>query len=249
MNSQHKLTVFNGAVLNLTSYLSASTLNIPNLDNILRKSVGSDSTHAVSTSYSYLKGADCLMNTQLVGFLDRETFGCIANRAIQTIILLIILSIIIIRFAMAIIFHWFISPRLVRRKSHRRHSFHNEIQQDPKKTYSAQLSKNIGLKTGNPLDPYNILLVTCYSEGPTGIKSTLESLASTDYPDSHKLLFVVADGLITGSGNSISTPDAIIQLISLHESFADPQRVSYLAVANGSKQHNMAKVVSQTTII
>jgi chitin synthase len=44
-----------------------------------------------------------------------------------------------------------------------------------------------------------IMLVTCYSEGEAGLRSTLDSLARTNFPDSHKILFVVADGIITGA--------------------------------------------------
>ncbi len=48
----------------------------------------------------------------------------------------------------------------------------------------------------------SILLVTCYSEGRDGLQITLDSLAATNFPDSHKLIFVVADGIITGAVSS-----------------------------------------------
>ncbi|KAI8925108.1 chitin synthase-domain-containing protein, partial [Entophlyctis helioformis] len=56
-------------------------------------------------------------------------------------------------------------------------------------------------QAASPNDMYTIMLVTCYSEGEAGIKGTLDSLADTDYPDDHKLLFVIADGMIKGDGN------------------------------------------------
>ncbi|RKO91478.1 chitin synthase-domain-containing protein [Blyttiomyces helicus] len=87
-----------------------------------------------------------------------------------------------------------------------------------------------------------ILLVTCYSEGEQSIRSTIESLAATDYSDSHKLIFVIADGLIQGHGNDRSTPDLIIDMIVREPSASEPQPKSYLAIADGEKQHNMAKV-------
>lgn len=86
-----------------------------------------------------------------------------------------------------------------------------------------------------------IMMVTCYSEGEKSLRSTLNSLAMSDYPDTHKMLFIIADGLITGSGNSKSTPDIVKDMIELDKQFSDVP-YSYVAVAEGSKRHNMAQV-------
>ena len=88
-----------------------------------------------------------------------------------------------------------------------------------------------------------ILLVTCYSEGEAGIRCTLDSLARTEYPDTHKMLFIIADGIITGSGNSKSTPDIVVGMIEQDPQFAArPEAYSYVALADGERRHNMAKV-------
>ncbi|KAK9762018.1 hypothetical protein K7432_012629 [Basidiobolus ranarum] len=90
---------------------------------------------------------------------------------------------------------------------------------------------------------YAILLVTCYSEGADGIRTTLDSLATTDYPQSHKLILVIADGLIVGSGNDMSTPDICLSMMK--DFVIAPENVqpySYVAIADGSKRHNMSKV-------
>lgn len=55
---------------------------------------------------------------------------------------------------------------------------------------------------------------------------------------------MIADGLITGAGESRSTPDIVIDMMDLDPLMAHPKACSYLAVANGEKQLNMAKVVS-----
>jgi chitin synthase len=55
---------------------------------------------------------------------------------------------------------------------------------------------------------------------------------------------VIADGLITGAGESRSTPDIVIDMMDLDPLMANPKPCSYLAVANGEKQLNLAKVVS-----
>jgi chitin synthase len=90
---------------------------------------------------------------------------------------------------------------------------------------------------------HTIMLVTCYSESKQGIRTTLNSLANTDYPTSHKLIMIIADGIIFGSGNDLSTPDICLSLMS---DFVVPKEDvvahSYVAIADGKKRHNMAKV-------
>ncbi|KAG2230309.1 hypothetical protein INT48_001075 [Thamnidium elegans] len=90
---------------------------------------------------------------------------------------------------------------------------------------------------------HTICLVTCYSESEDGLRTTLDSIATTDYPNSHKLILVIADGIITGHGNTMSTPDTCIAM--MHNFLIEPESVetrSYVAIADGTKRHNMAKV-------
>lgn len=95
---------------------------------------------------------------------------------------------------------------------------------------------------GYPL-AHTICLVTAYSEGPEGMRTTLDSVAMTDYPNSHKLIYVVCDGLIKGKGESMSTPEAALSMMKDHATPPeDVQPYSYVAVASGSKRHNMAKI-------
>lgn len=98
---------------------------------------------------------------------------------------------------------------------------------------------------------YTILLVTCYSEDEAGLRVTLDSLSSSDYDDSQKLLFVVADGIIKGSGNEKSTPDMIIGMMEMatdlfepyyFDADGHPMAHSYVAIADGTRRHNMARV-------
>jgi len=97
---------------------------------------------------------------------------------------------------------------------------------------------------GYPL-AHAICLVTAYSEGPDGIRTTLDSIAMTDYPNSHKLMFIVCDGLIKGKGEAMSTPDVCLSMMKDHSVLPDEvQAYSYVAVASGSKRHNMAKIYS-----
>ncbi|KAJ1769458.1 Chitin synthase, class 3 [Coemansia sp. RSA 1813] len=90
---------------------------------------------------------------------------------------------------------------------------------------------------------YTLLLVTCYSEGAHGIRTTLDSLCGTDYPSSHKCLFIICDGLIKGAGEDMYTPDVCLSMMT--DFVIPPDRVqpySYVSIAQGSKRHNMAKL-------
>jgi chitin synthase len=95
---------------------------------------------------------------------------------------------------------------------------------------------------GFPL-AHTMCLVTAYSEGEEGIRTTLDSIAMTDYPNSHKAIVVICDGMIKGKGEKQSTPDACLSMLKDHST--PPEMVeafSYVAVASGSKRHNMAKI-------
>ncbi|KAI9340862.1 chitin synthase-domain-containing protein [Obelidium mucronatum] len=92
------------------------------------------------------------------------------------------------------------------------------------------------------MDPFVVMLVTCFSEDRASIRKTIESLSLTHYNNSKKLLFVVCDGLIVGSGNSESTPDAVLSLFSGVDGIIEEESQSYIAVADGEKRQNMASV-------
>ncbi|KAI7896143.1 chitin synthase-domain-containing protein [Mucor mucedo] len=90
---------------------------------------------------------------------------------------------------------------------------------------------------------HTFMVVTCYSEGEEGLRTTLDSLANTDYPCSHKMLLVICDGIITGSGNGSSTPDIVLSMMKGNIVARDQvQPSSYVAIADGMKRHNMAQV-------
>lgn len=95
---------------------------------------------------------------------------------------------------------------------------------------------------GFPL-AYSICLVTAYSESFEGLRTTLDSLATTDYPNSHKFLLVIADGIVKGDGSDLSTPDICLSMMKdLIVPAEDIEGHSYVAIADGAKRHNMAKI-------
>lgn len=97
---------------------------------------------------------------------------------------------------------------------------------------------------GFPL-AHTICLVTAYSEGPEGLRTTLDSIATTDYPNSHKLILIICDGMIKGQGEDMTTPEVCLGMMKDHAVMPhEVKAYSYVAVASGSKRHNMAKIYS-----
>jgi len=95
---------------------------------------------------------------------------------------------------------------------------------------------------GYPL-VHTICLVTAYSESIEGLRTTLDSIATTDYPNSHKLILVVCDGMVRGSGSKQYTPDIVLSMMKdLVIPEQEVEAHSYVAIADGHKRHNMAKV-------
>ena len=85
-------------------------------------------------------------------------------------------------------------------------------------------------------------MVTCYSEGREGMQSTLESLANTTYPNDKKVIFIIADGQVVGDGKPLTTPQVAMSLLEIDPKYRNTRPKSYVAVAQGQKQHNMALV-------
>lgn len=92
---------------------------------------------------------------------------------------------------------------------------------------------------------HTICLVTAYSESEEGLRTTLDSLATTDYPNSHKVILIVADGMVKGDGNALTTPEICLSMMKdtvTGGDFNAAQAHSYVAIADGHKRHNTAKV-------
>ncbi|KAG0272981.1 hypothetical protein BGZ95_011225 [Linnemannia exigua] len=64
-------------------------------------------------------------------------------------------------------------------------------------------------------DKFIILQVPCYTEGEESLRKTLDSLAALRYDDKRKLLFVIADGMIIGSGNDRPTPRIVLDILGV----------------------------------
>lgn len=249
------LIVYDGEVWDLNEIMNESNNWFANEDmglDIIRH-LGSDVTPAIARRGSYgRKTAQCLSNYFKVGDLSTKTMGCFTYNILVFLSLLAITALILTKFIMAVAFSWFMSRKLDKMKKDQESNGEAEIltQEIPdivKQTLRVTLNVSdilgVSKKTSAPAGtPFVILFVTCYSEGEESIKATLDSLASTDYHDKRKLLFIVADGLITGAGNDKSTPEIVLEMLNIDEEMGDPEALGYISLDEGARQNNMAKV-------
>ena len=92
-------------------------------------------------------------------------------------------------------------------------------------------------------DKFVILMVPCYTEGTDSLTKTINSLSAFDYDDKRKLLFVICDGMIIGSGNDRPTPRIVLDILGV-DSTQDPEPQAFHSLGEGNKQYNMGKVYS-----
>ncbi|KAI8924380.1 chitin synthase-domain-containing protein [Entophlyctis helioformis] len=92
-------------------------------------------------------------------------------------------------------------------------------------------------------DKFVICQVPCYTEGEVSLRRTIDSLSNLGYDDKHKLLFIICDGMIIGSGNDRPTPRIVLDILGVDPS-VDPDSLAFQSLGEGNAQLNMAKVYS-----
>ncbi|KAF8625844.1 hypothetical protein AX17_006740 [Amanita inopinata Kibby_2008] len=92
-------------------------------------------------------------------------------------------------------------------------------------------------------DKFVICQVPCYTEGDSSLRRTIDSLAQLKYDDKRKLLVIICDGMIVGSGNDRPTPRIVLDILGADPNL-DPEPLSFVSLGEGAKQHNMGKVYS-----
>ncbi|KAJ7674350.1 chitin synthase-domain-containing protein [Mycena rosella] len=366
-NTKRNLAVFESSVLDLEllAWLDPAQVTFPAVFNEM-KAAGSTWSNVDLTMHlmrrDQMQLGHCLQDMITVGFIDTNSIGCVASQVLLYISLIFIVGVVIIRFAMAVMFQWFFSQKLGNfpketyeqrmTRSAEIEAWTNDIYLPAPSGYRPNVGKGgVGLKSkqekrrtflpshsrftpaegmagkggrpttaygpldsssssnykrstvyagsiatgsgkGTPSDerrprslmswggdgrmsmrgtfaenpcpfplhnvvpqppadyePFNfplahtICLVTAYSESVEGLRTTLDSLATTDYPNSHKVILIIADGMVKGAGNDLTTPE--ICLTMMKEFVVPPSEVeahSYVAIADGHKRHNMARV-------
>ncbi|KAL4786613.1 chitin synthase-domain-containing protein [Aspergillus varians] len=365
-NTSRNLAVYSGNVLDLDllSWFNTSQVKYPAKFDALREN---PEIRGVDLTYYFQTGEDkqlgkCLSQIIKVGSIDTDTVGCIASQVVLYVSLIFILSIVIVKFAFALFFQWFLARRFAaqtttmgtvdsRARNQQIEDWSNDIyrpgprimdhtpadrmskrasflpttsrfsspytvsnggKQKPQwvtmasqnsttrlvpsnttpSVYRQSQNGSGNLSVDNRLNPsasrtslvqdsyystaipdsdglgsagyihelvvpqpppdwqpygyplaHSMCLVTCYSEGEDGIRTTLDSVALTDYPNSHKSIIVICDGMIKGKGEEFSTPEIVLRMMK--DPIKPPEEVeafSYVAVATGSKRHNMAQI-------
>ena len=89
-----------------------------------------------------------------------------------------------------------------------------------------------------------MIMVPCYNEGENELKKTFDSVINTIYPEENKVMVVVADGVITGSGEAYSTPEICARLLDFEIDFEDDECYHYKS--RGKKRDNYASIYTGT---
>lgn len=283
--------VLDGAVLNMNSYMALHPTPIPHdtvdaaIRTVLQKvqgQSGRDGTRLFFFHPDTTAAVPCLIQRYYAGNIDKITPGCFASQLVLYAGLIVILSLVLVRFIMACIFNWFLSARLAGspdRATLNRSAISPAVMPEganisidnphgtapwagpagtkklakPSKSGRSLASSNSTLVNSEGAAPivslaqigaelFAVCLVTCYSEGEESLRTTLDSISVTTYSDARKLLFVVADGMITGAGEKRSTPDICVSLLEADPRFGNPVPMSYNAVGAGAKAENRAMV-------
>jgi len=286
--------VIDGKVLNLNPYIKLHPNPIPGdpVDRALRTlfeapgSSGRDGTRLFVNRHDIRNAIPCMIQRYSAGSIDKITPGCFISSLMLYAGLIVVMSLILVRFVMACVFNWFLSGRLAGNpddSTFNRSAISpavlpeganvsvdnrngtapwagpdgtKRIAKTPKSLRSFQSTSSTTLTNSTARDSaapvmslaqigaelFAVCLVTCYSEGEESLRTTLDSISATTYSDQRKLLFVVADGMITGAGEKRSTPDICVGLLEADPRFGNPTPMSYIAVGSGSKQENRAMV-------
>ncbi|KAI5990050.1 chitin synthase-domain-containing protein [Pisolithus orientalis] len=92
-------------------------------------------------------------------------------------------------------------------------------------------------------DKFMICQVPCYTEGKASLQHMINSLAVLKYDNKCKLILIVCDRNIVGSGNDHLTPHIVLDILGADPNL-DPELLSFVSISKGARQHNMAKVYS-----
>ena len=120
-NSSRRLAVYSGNVLDLDVLQWFNTSQVvvdPRIDALRTNPAvwGVDLTHAFQNGNQKQIG-QCLSEIIRVGSIDTESVGCIASKVVLYVSLVFILSIVLVKFFLALSFQWFFSRRFAASKS------------------------------------------------------------------------------------------------------------------------------------
>jgi hypothetical protein len=154
---KHSLFVYNGKVINAASFMD--DIKEGKAKELLKASLGLDGTRLLSTDGKAKDIAECASQIYTVGVLEKERAGCFASTILTSSMFIVIVVVIVIRFFLAVGYRWCVVPSITKPK---------KLNEEDKNSYKRERVIN---------------LVTCYSEGEHSLRTTLDSIANTSYPD------------------------------------------------------------------
>src|SRR5271155_3524730 len=120
-NQSRNLVVYSGNVidLDLLAWFNASQVSHPPQFDDLRQN---PDIKGLDITYAFQSGPDkqvgrCLSEIAKVGSVDTETVGCLASKVVLYVSLVFILSIVLVKFFLALAFQWFLSRRFAAAKT------------------------------------------------------------------------------------------------------------------------------------
>ena len=85
-----------------------------------------------------------------------------------------------------------------------------------------------------------IVMVPCYNEGGKELIKTLDSVLATTYPEENKVIFIIADGVVTGAGQDMSTPEHLAEILGFEMDPENDELYNYDSI--GLLTSNRARV-------
>jgi len=85
-----------------------------------------------------------------------------------------------------------------------------------------------------------IVMVPCYNEGGSELIKTIDSVLGTTYPEENKVVFIIADGVVTGAGQELSTPENLAEILGFEMDPGNDEEYDYNSI--GLLTSNKARV-------
>ena len=85
------------------------------------------------------------------------------------------------------------------------------------------------------MSPGVAILVTCHSEGEQELRETFESCLMSSYPEDGKVMVVIADGDVTGAGETRSTPEIVANILGFETQCGMEDLYSYESIGKHTK--------------
>jgi len=85
-----------------------------------------------------------------------------------------------------------------------------------------------------------LVMVPCYNEGGEELIKTIDSVLGTTYPEENKCIFIIADGVVTGAGQELSTPEHLSEILGFEMDPSEDELYAYDSI--GLITENFARV-------